>query len=106
MVFNYQKREVHLTPNTHFRDAFDYSYTGMSIYSIDKKIIIDDIIPGSPADKAGFKKDDVIMAIDNNFSNDINVYKNLLQSERERVKVLIIRQGLPFIINLKVAKIF
>jgi len=106
VVFNYQKREVHLLPNSHFREAFDYSYTGMSIYYIERKIVIDDIIPGSPAYKAGFKKDDVIMAINNNFSNDISQYKNLLQSEREKVKVLIIRSGAPFIINLNVGKIF
>jgi PDZ domain/Aspartyl protease len=106
VVFNYQKREVHLLPNSHFREAFDYSYTGMSIYYIERKIVIDDIIPGSPAYKAGFKKDDVIMAVNNNFSNDISQYKNLLQSEREKVKVLIIRSGVPFIINLNVGKIF
>ncbi len=106
MVFNYQKREVHLLPNSHYRDNFDYSYTGMSIYNIDGRIVIDDVVPNSPADKAGFKKDDVIMAIDKNFSNDITQYKNILQSERERIKVLINRRGSPLIINLKVGQIF
>ena len=106
LVFNYQKREVHLLPNSHFRDGFDYSYTGMSIYDIDGKIVIDDVIPGSPAFKAGFKKDDIVMAINNNFSNDISVYKNLLQAEREKVRVLIARGGRPLIINLAVGKIF
>ena len=60
IIFNYPKREIHLLPNSHFRDPFDYSYTGMSIYYIDGKIIIDDIIKGSPAIKAGFKKGDDI----------------------------------------------
>ena len=106
MVFNYQKREIHLVPNSHFRDNFDYSYTGMTIYSIAGKIVVDDIIHGSPAFKAGFKKDDVIMAIDNNFSNDVSQYKNILQAEHERVRVLILRNGVPFIIILKVGKIF
>ena len=106
IVFNYQKREVFITPNSHFRDDFDYSYTGMSIYYIGGRIVIDDVIAGSPAFKAGFKKDDVIMAVNNNFSNDIAVYKNLLQSEKQTVKVLIIRNNLPIIINLKVGKIF
>lgn len=106
MVINYPKREVHLLPNKHFRDNFDYSYTGMSIYNIDGKIVVDDVVPGSPAHKAGFKKEDVIMAINTNFSNDITQYKNLLQSEQEKIRVLITRQGTPFIINLKVGKIF
>lgn len=106
MVFNYQKREVHLLPNTHYREEFDYSYTGLVIYNIEEKIVIEDVIPGSPAFKAGFKKDDVIMAIDNNFSNNITVYKDLLQSKNERVKVLIIRNGAPRMINLKVGRIY
>lgn len=106
MIFNYQKREVHLLPNGHFKDGFDYSYTGMSIYSIDGQIIIDDVVPGSPAGKAGFKKDDIIMAINNNFTNDITVYKNILQSQRERVKVLIVRDGSPLIISFTVGRIF
>ncbi|MEJ7822875.1 MAG: aspartyl protease family protein, partial [Chitinophagaceae bacterium] len=80
MIFNYKKREIHLLPNSHYREEFDYSYTGMSIYNIEGKIIIDDIVPGSPAFKAGFQKDDVIMSVDKNFSNDINQYKNILQS--------------------------
>jgi hypothetical protein len=106
MVFNYPKREVHLLPNTHYKEAFDYSYTGMSIYNIDGRIVVDDVVPGSPAFKAGFKKEDVILGINNNFSNNITIYKNLLQSEKDRLKVLITRDGAPFIINLKVGKIF
>lgn len=106
IVFNYQKREIHLLPNSHFRDPFDYSYSGMSIYNIEGKIVVDDVVPGSPAFKADFKKDDVIMAVDNNFSNDIAQYKDILHSERERVRVLIMRQGALLILNLKVGKIF
>lgn len=106
IIFNYQKREVHLLPNSHFREAFDYSYTGMSIYFINGKIIVDDIVKDSPAYKAGFKKDDVIFAVNNNFSNDINQYKNILQSNGERLRVLILRDGGPLIIVFKPGKIF
>ena len=106
IVFNYPKREIHLLPNGHFKETFDYSYTGMSIYNIDGKITIDEIIKDSPAYKAGFKKDDVILAVNNNFSNDITQYKNLLQDAGERIKVLVLRNNLPFIKYLKVGKIF
>jgi len=106
MIFNYQKKEIHLLPNSHFREAFDYSYTGMSFYYIDGKISIDDVIANSPAFKAGFKKEDVIIAVNNNFSNDINQYKDLLQSAGERVRVLVTRNNVPMIIFLKVGKIF
>lgn len=106
LIFNYPKREVHLLPNTHFRDPFDYSYIGMSIYNIDGKIVIDEVIKNSPAVKAGFQKGDVILAVNNNFSNDINQYKNLLQSQGERVRVLIVRDNVPVLINFKPGKIF
>ena len=106
LILNYQKREIHLLPNSHFRDLFDYSYTGMSIYFIEGKIVIDDIINGSPAFKAGFKIGDVILALNNNFSNDINLYKNILQSNEERIKVLIVREQKPLIITFRPGKIF
>jgi len=106
IIFNYRKREIHLLPNSHFRDDFDYSYTGMSLFYVDGKVIIDDIIEGSPADKAKFKKDDVLMSVNNNFSNDINQYKDILQSADEKVRVLIMRNNEPFIIDFRVGRIF
>ncbi len=106
IVFNYRKREIHLLPNSHFKDDFEYSYTGLSVYFIDGKIVIDDVVEGSPADKAKFKKDDVIMAVNNNFSNDINQYKDLLHSADDRVKVLILRNDKPLLIEFKVGRIF
>ncbi len=106
IVFNYQKREVHLLPNSHFREDFDYSYTGMSIYNIEGKIIIDDVVPGSPAYKCGLKKDDIIIALNNNFSNDINQYKNILQTLRDHINLIISRDNKLLILKLKVGKIF
>ena len=106
IIFNYHKREIHLIPNSHYHDLFDYSYTGISIYFVDGKIIIEDVIKGSPALKAGFRKGDVVIAVNNNFSNDINQYKNILQSDGERVRVLIMRESKPLIITFKPGRIF
>lgn len=105
IVYNYPKKEIHLLPNKHYKDEFDYSYTGMSLYFIDEKIVVDDVIKGSPADQAGFKVDDVILAINNNFSNNISQYKNILQSAGEKVKVVLTRDNIPMIINFKIGSI-
>jgi len=105
IVYNYPKKEIHLLPNKHYKDEFDYSYTGMSLYFIDEKIVVDDVIKGSPADQAGFKVDDVILAINNNFSNNISQYKNILQSAGEKVKVVLTRENVPMIINFKIGSI-
>lgn len=93
LVINYPQREIHLLPNSHFNDPFEYGYTGLSIYYVDGRIIVEDIIAGSPAEKAGFLLDDEIIAVDNNFSNNIQQYKNMLQEPDRRMKVIIRRNG-------------
>jgi len=94
MMFNYPNREIHLSPNTHFNESFDYAYTGLGIYLIEGKIIVEDVIDGSPADKAHFKVDDEIIAVNRNFSLNMQLYKALLQKPFETVKVLIKREGI------------
>jgi predicted aspartyl protease len=92
-ILNYRKREFYLTPNQHLRDVFDYSYTGLGIYFIDGKVVVEDVIPGSPGDQAGFKNGDIIFGIGKNFSNNIQEYKNLLQNTGSKIKLIIIRDG-------------
>lgn len=93
VILNYERRSIYLTPNTHYRDLFDYSYTGLGIYWIDGEIRVGDVMKNSPAEKAGFKEDDVVVAVANNFSNNIQVYKNLLQNTGEKVKIIVKRKG-------------
>jgi hypothetical protein len=102
LIINYSSRDIHLTPNSHFRDPFDYSYTGLGMYYVDGQVRILDIMKGSPAEKAGLKVDDVIMAVQNNFDRNIQEYKNLMQTPGERVKILVNRNGEPVILNMKV----
>lgn len=105
LIINYPQKEIYLTPNSHFRDPFDYSYTGMTMYSLDGEVFVDDIVKGSPADKAGLKNGDVIMAINNNFSGNLETYKNLLQQTGYRISILIMRENKPLIISLRVGRI-
>lgn len=91
VVLNYAKKEIHLSPNSSFKDAFDYAYTGLGLYDNNGSIIIEDIIPDSPGDKAGFLPGDRIVGINNNFSNDIRQYKVILQSETRKITFLISR---------------
>ncbi|HEY4148358.1 MAG TPA: aspartyl protease family protein [Chitinophagaceae bacterium] len=105
VILNYDKRDVYIIPNSHYRDLFDYSYTGLNFYVIDNEIVITEVMRNSPAEEAGFKPDDIIMAVNNNFSKNIQVYKNILQSAGDRIKVLVLRNGLPVLITLKVKSI-
>lgn len=94
MVFNYPNREIHLLPNTHFNEDFDYAYTGLGIYYVNGKIVVEDVIAGSPADKARFKVNDEILAVNRNFSLNMQAYKYILQKPFETVKILIKRDGI------------
>ncbi len=106
IILNYGRREIYLMPNSHYREPFDYSYTGMSIYWIEGEIRVSDVMKDSPAEKAGFKSGDIIFSVGNNFSKNIQVYKNMLQSTGEKVKVIIRRDGNLMELTLKVRSIF
>ncbi|MET6999259.1 aspartyl protease family protein [Chitinophaga defluvii] len=93
ITLNYAKKEIYLLPNTHFRDMFDYSYTGLIIYLINGKVEITDIIKGSPAEKAGFKKGDIVIAINNYVGSNLQLYRELLKNVGTRVNLLIMRNN-------------
>lgn len=105
LILNYEQRHIYLVPNTHFKDGFDYSYTGLGMYLVEGEIRVIDIMPGSPAEQAGFVTEDVIIAVQNNFSKNIQTYKNLMQTTGEKLKVLILRDGAPKVLTLKVKDI-
>jgi predicted aspartyl protease len=101
VTLNYRKREIHLNPNSHFNDAFDYAYTGLGVYYVDGKVLIEDVVEGSPGAKAGFQTGDVILAINDNYSNDIQKYKQLMQNPGEKLRFLILRKDERFEIYMK-----
>ena len=104
IVLNYAKQEIYIKPNNFYRDSFDYSYTGLGMYLIDKKITILDIMKDSPAERAGLKIGDVIVAVNRNFSNNIQTYKTMLQSENSSPTLLINREKiglLTFLLRVK-----
>lgn len=91
LILNYGKKEIYLMPNTHYKDPFDYSYTGLIIYLIDGRIEITDIIKGSPAEKAGLLKGDIILAVNNTFSSNLQLYRDILKNVGTRPTLLIMR---------------
>jgi predicted metalloprotease with PDZ domain len=106
ITLNYPQKEIFLLPNRHFRDPFDYSYTGLSMYTVDGVIYVDDVITDSPAERSGLKKDDIVLGVNNNFSNDISVYKNLMQNVGEKITLVVQREQVPVIISFRVGRIY
>ena len=105
LILNYPEQSIYLKPNTHSFESFDYAYTGLGIYQVDSEIKVIDIIPGSPGDIAGFRTGDIIFSIENNYSKNIQSYKNLFQNSFGRVRVVIIRGNEPKILNMRVKDI-
>jgi hypothetical protein len=93
VTLNYARRMFYLLPNSHYRDLFDYSYTGLGIYWMNGEIRVGDVMKESPAEKAGFKEDDIVLSVGNNFSNNIQTYKSLLQGTGEKLKLIVNRKG-------------
>jgi hypothetical protein len=105
ITLNYPEQSIYLKPNSHFKDGFDYSYTGLGIYQIEQNIVVVDIMPNSPGEKAGFKPDDIILSIDNNFSNNVQVFKTALQNAGNIVRILVLRKGQPLLLKLRIKNI-
>ncbi len=92
ITLNYAAQEIHFKPNSNYFDEFDYAYTGLTLYSFEGKIIVDDIVKDSPASKAGLQNGDELICVNTNFSGNIKAYDKLLQKVRESIKMIIKRQ--------------
>jgi hypothetical protein len=105
ITLNYARKEIYMVPNSHYRDMFDYSYTGLIIYLINGRVVVTDIIKGSPAEKAGFKTGDVIMAINNNLGANLQLFRELLKNIGTRAVCLVQRNNELLIKKLPIKSI-
>jgi hypothetical protein len=93
-IINYRRGDIYIIPNSHYGDLFDYSYSGVELYLIQGMIIIGDVAKGSPAEMAGLKEGDEVLAVNKNFSQNLNQYKLALQTPNEKVKLIYRRNGI------------
>ena len=105
-ILDYEKRLFYLTPNSHFLEPFDYSYSGIELYYVDGKIIIGDVAEGSPGKKAGLQEGDVVISINKVFNHNLSQLKAALQNANTKVKMIISREGELKVFEFKVLSIF
>lgn len=105
VILNYEKGDFHITPNSHFSDLFDYSYSGVELYLINGQILIGDVAKGSPAEVAGLKEGDEVLAINKDFSQNLNRYKIAMQTPNEKVKIIYRRDNVINEIEFRVKSI-
>jgi hypothetical protein len=105
VILNYEKGDIYLSPNTHYNEAFDYSYSGLELYLIEGMILAGDVAKGSPAEAAGIKEGDQVLSVNKNFTQNLNQFKLALQVPGEKVKLIIRRDGVIKEIEFKVKSI-
>jgi hypothetical protein len=105
VIINYPRSEFHLLPNTHYREPFDYSYTGLGLYYSNGTIVVTDVIPKSPANVAGIQVGDVVVAVGNSFSNSMQQYRTQLQQTGSKIKLVLTRNNELFETSLEIKSI-
>ena len=104
-ILNYDKRDFYLTPNSHFLEAFDYSYSGIELYFIDGEITVGDVAQGSPAAASGLQEGDVVVAINKVFNQNLTQLKAALQNTNDKIKIIVKRNGELKVFEFKVRSI-
>lgn len=105
VILNYQQGDIYLIPNSHYNDPFDYSYSGLELYLINGIIVVGNVAKDSPAEEAGVKEGDEVLAVNKIFSKDLNKYKTELQAPNEKVKLILHRDGQVLEIEFKILSI-
>jgi hypothetical protein len=93
VVMDYDKKEFHISPNSHYQDEFDYTYSGLQLYTRNGNVYIGDVAKDSSPRRAGLKEGDRIMAIGGRQLETLNQYKLELQKMEEKVDMVILRDG-------------
>jgi len=106
VILNYEKSDIYITPNSHYAESFDYSYSGVELYLINGRILVGDVAKGSPAEEAGLKEGDEVLGINKNFTQNLNQYKITMQTPNEKVKIIFRRDGVINDVEFKVKSIF
>jgi hypothetical protein len=73
VAFNYSRRQVHLAPNADAAKPFDADRSGLWINRHARGAIVGAVMAGSPAEEAGLRVDDVIVAIDGEAASAIGL---------------------------------
>ena len=100
VTINYPEKYMVLKPiRRAMKETFEHDMSGMDLRAKGdtfNEYYIDKIVEGSPAFKAGLKKDDRLMFIDNSSASELNmteIYKLLQRKEGRAIDIVVNRQG-------------
>ncbi|OGF16628.1 MAG: hypothetical protein A2W00_02230 [Candidatus Eisenbacteria bacterium RBG_16_71_46] len=108
-TFDYEHRRLYLEPGSRYRATDRFSRAGMQLARFGDTVQVMQVIPGSPAEKAGLEQGDVVTAIDGKpvLSYTPDSLLPLLEQGRvgSRVRFEVLRGGKSSTLKLKLADI-
>lgn len=105
IILNYPQQEIHIKPNAHFREAFDYAYSGLALFYEEGHVVVDGVAKDSPAEKAGLTEGDIVLAVDNDFTGNLQTFKNIIQASHRNIEFLLLRNDKPLLLKMKTVSI-
>lgn len=105
VIYNYAERQIYIKPNTHYKDRFDYAYTGLDLLLIDATTVVAGVAKHSPAERAGLIEGDILIGIDSHIRPSYEDFKKLLQTPKKKVQLIIKREEEFFMVKLKIESI-
>jgi serine protease DegQ len=78
----------------------------VELYSINGKILIEGVIRDSPADRAGVKEGDIVLAVNDHEVQDLRSVKNSIQNSPNKLRLRLQRNGQNIEIRFKVLSMF
>jgi hypothetical protein len=105
VIMNYPAGDFYITPNTHFSEVFDYSYSGLELFLVDGLILVGEVATNSPAEEAGIREGDEVLSVGSSVGLNLNQFKIALQNPKEKVRVIYRRKGVLYQTEIKVRSI-
>ena len=99
VIIDYNNQKLYLKPNKKFKKAFEYDKSGLMVIATGKDLhtlVINKVIPNSPASEVGIQKGDIIKKINwipSGYLTMKDLIRILQKKEGKRIKITIKRNG-------------
>jgi membrane-associated protease RseP (regulator of RpoE activity) len=106
VTFDFPHQRILLEPNIHFSEPFRANESGLSLLAEGahfRRFEVDDVEAGSPAELAGLRKGDVVLAMNGQAASELDLDKidQILQQHGQTIPVTVLRNGRTFKVRMR-----